>query len=235
MKKLTTLLTVILFISSSALAQLGTIKGIVKDKKTGETIPGASVYIETGGNKQGTASDIDGKYTITPVNVGTHTVNISVIGYQPMKISNIPISSNRIAYVNIDMIAGIEMDEFEVIEVIHKVPLIDPDEPNVKMLVASDLKNDPNIHTPVAIINRIEGVTVADNGRDVYVKGSRPQATQFITDGMKSITGDIGIPGQAIGSIKVYTGGVPANYGDLTGGVIVVETKSYFDLAQEYK
>jgi hypothetical protein len=52
---------------------------------------------------------------------------------------------------------------------------------------------------------------------------------------MKSITGDIGIPGQAIGSLKVYTGGVPARYGDLSGGVIVVETKSYFDLSQQYK
>jgi hypothetical protein len=28
---------------------------------------------------------------------------------------------------------------------------------------------------------------------------------------------------------------VPAAYGDFTGGVIVVETKSYFDLAQKFK
>ena len=79
------------------------------------------------------------------------------------------------------------------------------------------------------------GVTVAPNGKDVYIRGARPISTQYITDGMKSITGGIGIPGLAIGSIKVYTGGVPASYGDVTGGVIVVETTSYFDLAQEYK
>lgn len=52
---------------------------------------------------------------------------------------------------------------------------------------------------------------------------------------MKSITGEIGIPGLAIGAMKVYTGGVPAKYGDVNGGVIVVETKSYFDLSKEYK
>ena len=52
---------------------------------------------------------------------------------------------------------------------------------------------------------------------------------------MKSITGEIGIPGLAVGSIKVYTGGIPSNYGDVTGGVIVVETTSYFDLAQKFK
>jgi hypothetical protein len=29
--------------------------------------------------------------------------------------------------------------------------------------------------------------------------------------------------------MQVYTGGVPAKYGDTTGGVIVVETKSYLE------
>jgi outer membrane receptor protein involved in Fe transport len=67
------------------------------------------------------------------------------------------------------------------------------------------------------------------------VRGARPTSTQFITDGMKSRTGDIGIPGIAVGSVKVYTSGIPAEYGDVTGGVIVVETKSYFDLIQQYK
>ena len=45
----------------------------------------------------------------------------------------------------------------------------------------------------------------------------------------------MGIPGIAVGSVKVYTGGIPAAYGDVTGGVIVVETKSYFDYAQRFK
>ena len=41
--------------------------------------------------------------------------------------------------------------------------------------------------------------------------------------------GDANIPGLAIGSVKVYTGGVPARYGDFTGGCIVIETQSYFN------
>jgi hypothetical protein len=36
-------------------------------------------------------------------------------------------------------------------------------------------------------------------------------------------------PSMAIGSIMVYTGGVPSKYGDYSGGVVVVETMSYFD------
>ena len=239
MKKLTILLTVILFVANGAFAQLGEIKGIVKDKITGEPIPGISVHINVGGVLIGDATDVDGKYTIKPVGVGVHTVHFNIIGYDKLKVSKVTVSSDRIAYVNIDMdITTYEMDEFAIVEereIICEVPLIDPDEPHVQMLTALDIKKNVNRNDPIKIVTSLPGVTLAPNGKDVYIRGARPTSTQFITDGMKSITGEIGIPGQAIGSIKVYTGGVPARYGDVSGGVIVVETKSYFDFAQEYK
>jgi hypothetical protein len=239
MKKITTLITIILFISSSLFAQLGEIKGFVKNKVTGELLFGANVYIDVAGAKVGDASNPDGKYTIKPVKSGVHTVHVTMLGYKNLRVTNVAVSSDRITYVNVDLEnSAVEMGEFvfvEEIEVKHEVPLINPDEPHVKILTASDIKNDVNIHDPIKIVTGIPGVTLAANGKDVYVRGSRPSSTQFVTDGMKSITGDIGIPGQAIGSVKVYTGGVPSRYGDLTGGVIVVETKSYFDLAQKFK
>ena len=234
MKKLTTTLTLILFVMSNIFAQTGTIKGIVKDKTTGEPIWNASVYITVGENLNGDGADFDGKYSIKAVNTGKYTVVAKIQGYAPIKMKDVSVSSDKITYVNFDMLATAEqLPEFEVIT--HRVPLISKDEPHVKILTASDMKKDVNRNNPIQIVASLPEVTLAPNGKDVYVRGSRPQSTQFITDGMKSITGDIGIPGQAIGSLKVYTGGVPARYGDLSGGVIVTETKSYFDLAQEYK
>lgn len=225
---------VILFVISNMFAQTGEIKGIIKDSLSGEPIWNVSVYVKVGENIIGNPTDFDGKYTIKPLNSGKYTVIAKMAGYAPMKIKDVRVTSDDIAYVNIDMNkTAEELPDFVVVE--HTIPLISKAEPHVKTLSAKMLRNDPNIHTPMKVLNRIDGVTVAENGRDVYVRGSRPQATQFITDGMKSMTGDIGIPGQAIGSLKVYTGGVPARYGDLTGGVIVTETKSYFDLAQQYK
>ena len=32
---------------------------------------------------------------------------------------------------------------------------------------------------------------------------------------------------------QVYPGGLPAKYGDVTGGVVAIDTKSYFDLWQQ--
>ena len=113
-------------------------------------------------------------------------------------------------------------------------PLISKDEPSVQSLSASVIRQNVNRDNPIKIATSLPGVTQGDQG-EVYIRGSRPLSTQYITDGIKMPDGKIGIPGQAIGSMKVYTGGIPANYGDVTGGVIVVETMSYYDLLQMYR
>ncbi len=236
MKKIATLIIIIFFISCNIFAQLGEIKGIVKDEN-GQPLPGANVYIGEGGTLQGTASDVDGKYTIKPVRSGTHSVYISALGYKMSKIYDVLVTAGNIAYVNVDMnIAVTEFDEFVVQEKMHEIDLINKSEPGVQHIIPKEFKQSVHKNNPLkAIESMSSGITVAPNGKDVYIRGARPISTQYITDGVKSITGGIGIPGLAIGSIKVYTGGVPASFGDVTGGVIVVETTSYFDLAQQYK
>ncbi|MCB0402659.1 MAG: TonB-dependent receptor [Flavobacteriales bacterium] len=236
MKTLTTTLLAFLLSVTTLLAQVGEIRGTVKDKKTGETIPGVTVYIEVGGVQQGTATDMDGKFVLKPVKSGVHTVWFSYMGYKKMKIYDVGVTTDKITFVNPDMIEEATLlGSYDVVEQMHTIPLIEPDQPGIQHVTSKEIMNSPNKQDPIKIVATLPGIILAPNGKDVYVRGSRPQSTQFFTDGMKSLTGDIGIPGQAIGSMKVYTGGVPARYGDITGGVIVVETKSYFDLAQQYK
>jgi len=230
-----TLLFISLFIIHlSLIAQTGSIKGVVKDSKTNQPIWNVSVYIEQGGSLIGNVTDLDGKYTIKPLKPGVYAVKAKFQGYAPVEIQKINITSDKIVYVDFAMEQTAEnIPEWKVIS--YKIPLISKDEPNVEYILSDQLNHDPNIHNPIAVVTEIAGITLAPNGKDVYIRGARPTSTQFIVDGVKSLTGEIGIPGQAIGSIKVYTGGIPAQYGDVSGGVIVVETKSYFDLAQEYK
>jgi hypothetical protein len=67
---------------------------------------------------------------------------------------------------------------------------------------------------------------------ELMFKGARKGDMLYILDGMKAR--EMGqLPSCAIGNISVYTGGLPAKYGDTLGGVIVLETKSYFDLLRE--
>src|SRR5690606_4286534 len=228
------LFVIIMF--SYAFGQDGEIKGVIKDKATGEPVFNVAGYVEVGGVMKGAVTDPDGKYTIKPVSSGVYNVTAKSTGYGTVLTKEVKVTSDKITYVDvaIEQTATL-LDDFVITEVLHKIPLISKDEPHVQALTPDEIANSPNIKEPIKMITMLPGLKLGNNGKDVYIRGARPTATQFITDGMKSINGEVGIPGLAIGSVKVYTGGIPAKYGDVTGGVIVVETKSYFDLAQQFK
>ncbi len=59
-------------------SQVGTIKGIVLDAETGESLIGANVLIAQG---VGTVTDLDGNFSFS-VNQGEYTLNVSYVGYE---------------------------------------------------------------------------------------------------------------------------------------------------------
>ena len=65
-------------------------------------------------------------------------------------------------------------------------------------------------------------------------RGARKGDMIYMLDGIKS-NEVFNVPSSAIGRITVYTGGLPAKYGDTLGGAIILETKSYFDLYREWE
>ena len=71
-----------MFISSMTFAQVSTITGTVTDGSTGEGLPGVSVIVK--GTTNGTATDLDGKFTIDVPN--GETLLFSYIGYQSQQI-----------------------------------------------------------------------------------------------------------------------------------------------------
>jgi len=78
------------------------------------------------------------------------------------------------------------------------------------------------------VANVTPGVLASEDGKELYVRGSRTGSTQFIVDGNKVMTAsDPGVPGTGIANMEVLTGGVPAEYGDCTGGIVIITTKEY--------
>ena len=74
------------------------------------------------------------------------------------------------------------------------------------------------------------GITAAPNGDGLYFRGSRTENMASYIDGVKVSGAVPRVPPSAISSISVYTGGLPARYGDVTGGVVVIETKTYAEM-----
>lgn len=84
MRKLSTLLTVFLLFSVYALAQNTTVSGVIKDKKSGETLVSASVIIK--GTTTGVQTDLDGKFTMELDLSEPKTLVVSYLGYQDFEI-----------------------------------------------------------------------------------------------------------------------------------------------------
>jgi len=76
------------------------------------------------------------------------------------------------------------------------------------------------------IANISSDVIVTDNGQ-IFSRGSRAGSSKYYVDG-DILPFDTEISGMAIQNLSVITGGIPAQYGDGTGAVIVVNTRDYF-------
>ena len=69
-----------LFFLAHSTLSAAELKGTVRDAETGESLPGANVYLE--GVGRGTTTDLDGQFEITRVGEGSHTLVISFVGYK---------------------------------------------------------------------------------------------------------------------------------------------------------
>jgi len=205
----------------------GTIKGTVVDKETGEPVPFASVYIKYGDDLIGSQSDFDGNFTIKPVPTGTFSVTISCIGFGTVTVYDVSIHQDKITFLKeIALERGYQIPPID----ISANRMIDPELTSLKIIekdVIESIPNYGNINQIVAISS--SDIQVSDDGDEIYFRGSRSGDALYIIDGMRMVNPGALCPSLAIGSMQIYTGGVPAKYGDFTGGVIVIETQSYFE------
>ncbi|WP_298884293.1 TonB-dependent receptor [uncultured Polaribacter sp.] len=104
-KKFTLLL--LLFIGICASAQTINVRGVVKDAKTGDPLPGVSIIIK--GTVVGTETDFDGLYNLSKVNKGA-TLVFNYLGYAAKEV----VVNNQTINVSLDEAAE-ALDEIVVI------------------------------------------------------------------------------------------------------------------------
>ena len=211
----------------------GSIKGKILDEN-GQPLPGTNVYFEVGGNGRGAASDLDGNFHIRQIPAGVYNLKISFTGYQTIFKNEVEVTSDKIT-----LLGEISMNNSDTLEpfVVEtwENPLIDMDNPSKISKTFKELQHSPNIRNAGSLIQSFSPeIKMSEEGSELYFRGGRSNASVFFVDGVK-VDSPAQVPGTAIGSMSVYTGGVPAKYGDTTGGVVVMETKSYFDLYNIWK
>ena len=206
-----------------AFAQDGAIKGKVMDKETAEAIPFANIIAERGGKLYGGAtSDFDGFFTIKPLPPGNYDLKVSFIGYKSILLTGVVVTPDAITFQDLKLAsAAEELDVFEVIG--YEVPLISKDKTQSGETVTRDDIASMPTRSALGVAATVGGVFQSANG-DLNIRGARGSATNIYIDGVR-VRGSSGIPQSAIEQVSVVTGGIPAKYGDATGGIISITTR----------
>jgi hypothetical protein len=237
-KKIYATILIAITAGTVALAQSGALKGKVIDATTSEGISFANVQLEQGGSAIAkTVADIDGNFTIKPITPGKYDLKAASVGYQPLVMTGVIIGGDKTTYqdMKVKASAGVELNTFEVVE--YEKPLIRPDNIQGKDVTRAEFDAMPskNINS---VVSTAAGVSQADEGSALSMRGGRQNtksgsangnsadggSTLYMIDGVPT-RGTLGLPQNDIEQVSVLTGGIPAQYGDATGGIISITTR----------
>ncbi|MDT8323104.1 MAG: TonB-dependent receptor [Bacteroidota bacterium] len=226
-KKLLFVLLLLGLFPVAMMAQTGKVSGKVTDLETGEPLIGANVVINAAGTTRGAATDVNGGYVVLNVPIGKVTIEVSYIGYKKVTVQNVLVRTNETTDKDIQLPS--DSYELDVVEVIAQKPLVDKNVTNSKTTVTQeDIENLPV--RGVESISAIQAGVVAF-GNDLYVRGSRADATGYVVNGMmvnNPLFGgrSLAVINNAIAEQSLQAGGYSAEYGGANAGLVSTTTRA---------
>ena len=208
-------------------AGTGTISGVITESGINEPLPTVSVRII--GSNLGAATDLDGKYTIRNIRPGEYTIEISFLGFKRVQVTGIRVIEGETTEVNQALEEEVYESDQEVV-VIGEAPIFDVEKSNTSVTISKkDLEAAP-IQKVEDAVSLQSGVVKDPTG--LYIKGSRAYETGFVVDGVSAqdpLAGTgfgLDLGSNSFSNVEVITGGVGAEYGDVTSGVVAVQTQN---------
>ena len=225
------LLFIIIFgFQFSAIAQeKASINGYVLNHHTGETLMMAHISLHE--IERGTSSNRSGYYTLTNLEPGTYTLQVSFIGFHSYQ-AEITLDPGENLKLNIDLVpADIQMDaliveadenreELRNIGMVQFTPELIQDIPAVL---------EPDLFRSVQLLPGVKAASDFSSG--LYIRGGSPDQTLILLDetpiynpshffGFFSIFNP-----DIIEDVRLYKGGYPAQYGGRIGSILSIYSK----------
>lgn len=198
----------------------GTLNGIVKDDAGLEIIGAAVTVKQKGSIINGATTGLDGDFSIKQIPAGYYDVEVTYVGYNPILMQNVHIPGGKITVQNFEMTTSATLLG-EVVKVEYKEALISADQTQSGGTIGSKDIAKMSGRSAAAVATTVAGV-YSDDGGIGGIRGARSSGNVYYVDGVK-VSGSI--PKAAVEQVSVITGGIPAEYGDVTGGIISQTTK----------
>ncbi|MEE9438362.1 MAG: TonB-dependent receptor [Saprospiraceae bacterium] len=233
-KKIVSTLTllIILFATQSVIAQKSTLKGVIKDDLSGETLIGATVVLLE--NNLSQVTDLDGLYRINSIPPGVYTIEIRYLGYITVQ-QQITLESGQELEQNIKLKYESVMADEVVISAqaegqISSINQQLADNTIKNIVSAKKIQETPNANAAEAI-GRVSGVSIVRSGGEgskVVIRGLAPKFNKIQVEGvrMASTGGDDRstnlsmISPYMLDGIEVSKAAMADQEGDVIGGTV---------------
>lgn len=218
-------------------AQTGSISGIINDSENKETLIGTTVQIEN--TTKGTTTDIDGKFTLTGIPAGTHTLVISYIGYQTLRKSGVVVENGK--ETKIDILLSPDDLVLDAVKVMGRanrssetILMREQKEALIatQAIGARELSRK-GIGNAQAAVVQVSGISKQEGVKNVFVRGLGDRYNTTLLNGFPIPSEDPEYKNialeffgtdviQNIGVNKVFSG---SDYSDVGGAVINITSK----------
>src|SRR5437870_1766259 len=196
--------------------------------QAGAPLPGVTVEVRSP-NMQGVrteVTDAQGNFRFSQLPPGDYSMTATLSGFNTVKQQNIRVGLNRTVTLDVAMSPTVS----ETITVTSAAPVIDVTSSATGTNVTSQtMATLPIARNFTSIVQVAPGTNADATGPTFY--GSTGAENQYVIDGLNTTEVRNGREGKTLNfdfvqEVEVKTGGLPAEYGRMTGGMINAITKS---------
>ena len=211
-----------------------TARGKITDKVTSSPLPGVYIILDNKALNIGAIADSNGEFTLNKVPVGRNSFTFTYLGYEPVLIKDIVVSSGKELFLPVEMVENVEQLEQVVIKAYKKGEVIN----KMASVSSQSFSVEETEHfagswsDPARMATNFAGVATGNDTRnDIIIRGNSPNGLLWRLEGVDipnpnhfAVQGSSGGPVCMLNSNLLtrsdfFTGAFPAQYGNAIAGV----------------
>jgi len=226
------------------------IKGTVYDIETNTPLIGATILIIDSQPITGTATDLQGRFILTKVPIGRCNIEVTYIGYKPLILSEINITSGKEVVLNVGLKQSVTtMNEITISPSYQKDKALNPMATvSARSFTIEETERFAgSLGDPARMATNYAGVSTAgDQRNDIIIRGNSPSGLLWQLEGIPIPSPNhfdvLGTTGGPVGMLNnnllsrsdFFTSTFPAEYGNASSGVFDLNMRNGNNTKHEF-